>query len=215
MATTSKAPSQSEAEEHHGPPFRWTALWIGVVLVAILAVAIVVGAAIKNLNQTRMVAIFAIGVVSFLGMLGIGRQGQRPRAFEPGEVRTALTTAFTMVFFAAVGIFLFSTNSVSEFGRTLMDNLTSLSDPASNDPTDIAADASNDVFVAGTGGPSLNEAEVDHFDGSTWTREYPNGTVSGDARGITLVGQDVWIAGDYRLQDGRFQTMVAVRCHVA
>ena len=126
MATTSKAPSQSEAEEHHGPPFRWTALWIGVVLVAILAVAIVVGAAIKNLNQTRMVAIFAIGVVSFLGMLGIGRQGQRPRAFEPGEVRTALTTAFTMVFFAAVGIFLFSTNSVSEFGRTLMDNLTSL-----------------------------------------------------------------------------------------
>jgi hypothetical protein len=115
--------SHVEGEEHR--PFRWTALWIGAVLIAILAAAILVGALIHNLNQTRMVAIFAIGVVSFLGMLAIGR-GSRSRGFDPAEIRTALTTSFTMVFFAAVGIFLFSTNSVGDFGRTLMDNLTSL-----------------------------------------------------------------------------------------
>jgi hypothetical protein len=112
-----------EADERR--PFRWTALWIGAVLIAILATAILGGALIHNLNQTRMVAIFAIGVVSFLGMLAIGR-GSRSRGFEPAEIRTALTTSFTMVFFAAVGIFLFSTNTVGDFGRTLMDNLTSL-----------------------------------------------------------------------------------------
>ena len=31
-----------------------------------------------------------------------------------------------MLFFAAVGIFLFTTKTVSDFGRTLMNNLTSL-----------------------------------------------------------------------------------------
>jgi hypothetical protein len=102
------------------------AAWIAVALVVILSVAQIVGAMIHNLNQTRMGAIFAIGVVSFLGILTLGHQGERYRAFDSGEVRTALTTAFTMVFFASVGIFLFSTNSVGEFGRSLMDNLTSL-----------------------------------------------------------------------------------------
>jgi hypothetical protein len=121
MAST--APSLPEAEKDR--PFRWTALWIGALLVAILATAILVGALIHNLNQTRMVAIFAIGVVSFLGTLAVGRRSRSP-GFEPAEVRTALTTSFTMVFFAAIAIFLFSTNTVGDFGRTLMDNLTSL-----------------------------------------------------------------------------------------
>jgi len=119
--TTTK-PRSDHLDRH----FRWTALWLGVVLVAILAIAIIVGAMIHNLNQTRMVAIFAIGVVSFLGMLSISHQGVRSPGFQPGEIRTALATSFTMVFFAAVGIFLFSTNSVGDFGRSLMDNLTSL-----------------------------------------------------------------------------------------
>jgi hypothetical protein len=132
-ARTSIVPEEDSHGEHDSnqprrsrgaPAVRWTALWIGAVLIAILAAAILVGALIHNLNQTRMVAIFAIGVVSFLGMLAVGR-GSRSRGFDPAEVRTTLTTSFTMVFFAAVGIFLFSTNSVGDFGRTLMDNLTS------------------------------------------------------------------------------------------
>ena len=122
-------PGTNDAD-HHQPKrngrFRLNAAWIAVALVVILSVAQIVGAYIHNLNQTRMGAIFAIGVVSFLGILTLGHQGERYRAFDSGEVRTALTTAFTMVFFAAVGIFLFSTNSVGEFGRGLMDNLTSL-----------------------------------------------------------------------------------------
>jgi hypothetical protein len=122
----SKSATHVEPGDRRGPPFRWTALWIGALLVSILAVAILVGALIHNLNQTRMVGIFAIGVVSFLGMLAVGHQSGRVRAFEPGEVRTALTTSFAMVFFASVAIFLFSTNEVGDFGRTLMDNLTSL-----------------------------------------------------------------------------------------
>ena len=121
MATASTTSVKAEKAR----PFHWTALWIGALLIAILGTAILVGALIHNLNQTRMLAIFAIGVVSFLGTLSVGRRTSS-RAFEPADVRTALTTSFTMVFFAAVGIFLFSSNTVGDFGRTLMDNLTSL-----------------------------------------------------------------------------------------
>ena len=103
-----------------------TAVWIAVALIAILSLAQLIGVYIRNLNQTRMGAIFAIGVVSFLGTLSLGHQGERYRPVDPGEVRMALTTSFAMVFFAAVGIFLFSSNSVGDFGRTLMSNLTSL-----------------------------------------------------------------------------------------
>jgi hypothetical protein len=109
-----------------GPRFRLNAIWIAVALIVILSAAQWIGIVIQNLNQTRMGAIFAIGVVSFLGTLSLGHQGRRYHPFEPSEVRTALTTAFAMVFFAAVGIFLFSTNDVKDFGRTLMSNLTSL-----------------------------------------------------------------------------------------
>ncbi len=122
--------TQGAEERHPSPPrarrFRLTSAWIALALVAILSVAQVVGGLVHNLNQTRMGAIFAIGVVSFLGILSLHRQGERFRPFESSEVRTALTTSFAMVFFAAVAIFLFSTNSVGDFGRTLMSNLTSL-----------------------------------------------------------------------------------------
>jgi hypothetical protein len=119
----------TKTAQPHGPEhrrFRWTALWIGVVLIAILSVAVLVGSLFHDRNTARVVAIFAIGVVSFLGMLGIGQRGRASAGFEPGVIRAALATSFTMVFFAAVAIFLFSTNSVGDFGRTLMDNLTSL-----------------------------------------------------------------------------------------
>jgi cation transport ATPase len=129
MGESDPKPAAAEAGHRTGKRnerFRLNAAWIAVALVVILSVAQIVGALIHNLNQTRMGAIFAIGVVSFLGILTLGHQSERYRAFDSGEVRTALTTAFTMVFFAAVGIFLFSTNSVGEFGQSLMDNLTSL-----------------------------------------------------------------------------------------
>ena len=103
--------------------FRWNIAWIGIALIVILSTSQFVGAQIHNLNQTRMGAIFAIGVVSFLGMLSLGAEGREIRS---NEIRTALATAFAMVFFAAVGIFLFSTNTVNDFGQALMSNMTSL-----------------------------------------------------------------------------------------
>ena len=121
MATKTAQPHGAEHRR-----FRWTALWIGVVLIAILSVAVLVGSLFHDRNTARAVAIFAIGVVSFLGMLGIGQRGRASAGFEPGVIRAALATSFTMVFFAAVAIFLFSTNSVGDFGRMLMNNLTSL-----------------------------------------------------------------------------------------
>jgi hypothetical protein len=124
----SQAPAQVEqprSQAHHRR-FRLTAVWIAVALIAILSLAQLIGVYIHNLNQTRMGAIFGIGVVSFLGTLSLGHQGERYRPVDPSEVRMALTTSFAMVFFAAVGIFLFSSNSVGDFGRTLMSNLTSL-----------------------------------------------------------------------------------------
>jgi hypothetical protein len=114
--------ASNEATKRRGR-FRWKIALIGIAVIVILSTAQVVGALIHNLNQTRMGAIFAIGVVSFLGMLSLGAEGREIRS---NEIRTALTTAFSMVFFAAVGIFLFSTNAVSDFGQALMSNLTSL-----------------------------------------------------------------------------------------
>ncbi|MDP9343549.1 MAG: hypothetical protein M3Q23_15950 [Actinomycetota bacterium] len=120
------APTESHSIPRRGSRFRLNAIWIGVALIVILSAAQLIGIIFQNLNQTRMGAIFAIGVVSFLGTLSLGHQGRRYHPFESSEVRTALTTAFAMVFFAAVAIFLFSTNTVHDFGRTLMSNLTSL-----------------------------------------------------------------------------------------
>lgn len=106
--------------------FRLTTIWIGVSLVAILSIAYPLGYFWHNANAARAVAIFAIGVVSFLGMLTLAHEGSGRRSFDSAEVRVAVTTAFVMVYFAVLAIFLFSTNTVSEFGRNMVDNLTSL-----------------------------------------------------------------------------------------
>jgi uncharacterized membrane protein YjgN (DUF898 family) len=106
--------------------FRLTTIWIGVSLVAILGIAYPLGYLWHNANAARAVAIFAIGVVSFLGMLTLAHQGSGRRSFDSAEVRVAVTTSFVMVYFAVLAIFLFSTNTVSEFGRNMVDNLTSL-----------------------------------------------------------------------------------------
>jgi hypothetical protein len=99
---------------------------IGIVLIVMLLAAYIVGSLIPNLNAARAIAVFAIGVVSFLGMLSLAHRDTAGSAYDSGQVRVAVTTAFMMVYFAALGIFLFSKNDVSEFGRSLVDNLTSL-----------------------------------------------------------------------------------------
>lgn len=106
--------------------FRFNTVWIGLALVVILGAAYPIGYLLHNANASRAVAIFTIGVVSFLGMLSLGHQGARYRSFDSSEVRVAVTTAFVMVYFAVLGVFLFSGNRVSDFGRQLVGNLTSL-----------------------------------------------------------------------------------------
>jgi hypothetical protein len=124
--TRAAAKPERRRGSRRGPHFHLTVISIGITLIVILSAAQWIGMKLGQQNATRMGAIFAIGVVSFLGVLSLGHEGPRYRPFEASEVRTAIATAFSMVFFAAVGIFLFSTNTVGEFGQTLMSNLTSL-----------------------------------------------------------------------------------------
>jgi magnesium-transporting ATPase (P-type) len=99
---------------------------IGVVLVVIMALAYLIGFIIGNPNNARAVGVFAVGVVSFFGTLGLAHRNSPNSPYDSGEVRLAVTAAFMMVFFAALGVFLFSKNVVSAFGQSLMTNLTSL-----------------------------------------------------------------------------------------
>jgi hypothetical protein len=99
---------------------------IGVVLVVIVALAYVIGAKIHNLNATRAVGVFAVGVVSFFGTLSLAHRSSPNSPHDSSEVRLAVTAAFMMVYFAALGIFLFSINTVGSFGQNLMNNMTSL-----------------------------------------------------------------------------------------
>jgi hypothetical protein len=111
-------------------PGRWARVWVspislGVVLVLTLVVAYLVGSLIHNLNAARAVGVFAVGVIAFLGTLSMAhRDSTGP--YESGEVRIAVTCAFMMVYFAILGIFLFSINEVGTFGQGLVTNLTSL-----------------------------------------------------------------------------------------
>lgn len=99
---------------------------IGVVLVVIVALAYEIGAKIHNLNATRAVGVFAVGVVSFFGTLSLAHRSSPNTPYDSSEVRLAVTAAFMMVYFAALGIFLFSINTVGSFGQNLMNNMTSL-----------------------------------------------------------------------------------------
>jgi hypothetical protein len=109
---------------------RWARVWIspislGVVLVLTVVVSYVVGTLIHNLNASRAVGVFAVGVIAFLGTLSMAhRDSSGP--YDSGEVRIAVTCAFMMVYFAILGIFLFSINEVGTFGQGLVNNLTSL-----------------------------------------------------------------------------------------
>ena len=111
-------------------PGRWTRAWIspislGIALVLTLAAAYVVGSLIHNLNATRAVGVFAVGVIAFLGTLSMAHRNSTG-PYDSGEVRIAVTCAFMMVYFAILGIFLFSVNEVGTFGQGLVTNLTSL-----------------------------------------------------------------------------------------
>ncbi len=69
---------------------------------------------------------FAVGVVSFFGTLSLAHRSSPDSPYDSSEVRLAVTAAFMMVYFAALGIFLFSINEVGSFGQNLMNNMTSL-----------------------------------------------------------------------------------------
>jgi hypothetical protein len=113
-----------------GGPGRWARVWVspislGLVLILTLVASYLVGSLIHNLNATRAVGVFAVGVIAFLGTLSMAhRDSTGP--YESGEVRVAVTCAFMMVYFAILGIFLFSINEVGTFGQGLVTNLTSL-----------------------------------------------------------------------------------------
>src|SRR4051794_32809101 len=109
---------------------RWARAWtstilFGTVLVGIVALSYIVGTIIGDRNSARAVGVFAIGVVSFLGMLNLAHR-DTSGPYDSGEVRIAVTCAFMMVYFAILGIFLFSINEVGTFGQGLVNNLTSL-----------------------------------------------------------------------------------------
>jgi hypothetical protein len=124
------APPMESAPPAIARPGVWARLLsltsIGVVLVVIMALAYVIGANITNLNAPRAVGVFAVGVVSFFGTLALAHRSSPDGPYDSSEVRLAVTAAFMMVFFAALGIFLFSKNDVGPFGQSLMNNLTSL-----------------------------------------------------------------------------------------
>jgi hypothetical protein len=119
-----RAPSAPRAG-WRAPPLL-SPITIGIVLVLMLTAAYLIGSWVNDRNAARAIAVFAIGVVSFLGILGLSHRDIAGSTYDSAQVRVAVTTAFMMVYFAALGIFLFSTNEVGEFGRGLMDNLTSL-----------------------------------------------------------------------------------------
>jgi hypothetical protein len=98
---------------------------LGIALVLTLVGAYLIGSLIHNLNAARAVGVFAVGVIAFLGTLSMAHRGSTG-PYESGEVRVAVTCAFMMVYFAILGIFLFSINEVGTFGQGLVNNLTSL-----------------------------------------------------------------------------------------
>lgn len=104
---------------------RRSLLALTVILIAIFSLAYLVGYLLHNANAARAGGTFAIGVVSFLGMLAIGHRDRAP-GFDSAEVRVAITTAFVMMYFAILATFVFSSNVVGVFGQSLVTDLTSL-----------------------------------------------------------------------------------------
>jgi hypothetical protein len=119
-----RAPSAPRAG-WRAPPLL-SPITLGVVMILMLLVAYLIGSWIHDRKAARSIAIFAIGVVSFLGMLGLSHRDTAGSAYNSGQVRVAITTAFMMVYFATLGIYLFADNEVTEFGRSLTNTLTSL-----------------------------------------------------------------------------------------
>ncbi len=105
---------------------RLNTIWIGVTLIVILGIAYPIGYTVHNANAARAIALFAIGVVSFLGMLSLGHQGGAYRPFDSHEIRSAVTVAFVIVYFGVLSIFLFSINRPTSFANTVFGTFTPL-----------------------------------------------------------------------------------------
>ncbi len=102
-----------------------TAIWLGVVVVLALPAGLVIGFVTHN-AAARMVAVFAIAVVAFLGILILAHTVSAYRPFDSGEMRMAIAGSFVIVYFVVLAIFLFSIHQPTQFAQDYVRNLTSL-----------------------------------------------------------------------------------------
>jgi hypothetical protein len=102
-----------------------TALWLGAAMVLALPVGLVIGF-ITHSAAPRMVAVFAIAVIAFLGILLLAHAVASHRPFDSGEMRMAIAGSFVIVYFVVLAIFLFSVNQPTQFAQDYVRNLTSL-----------------------------------------------------------------------------------------
>jgi hypothetical protein len=102
-----------------------TALWLGAAMVLALPVGLVIGF-LTHSAAPRMVAVFAIAVISFLGILLLAHAVASHRPFDSGEMRMAIAGSFVIVYFVVLAIFLFSINQPTQFAQDYVRNLTSL-----------------------------------------------------------------------------------------
>jgi len=77
-----------------------------------------------NLGAT--VALFAVGVVSFLGTLTVANRAAGTPAFDSSQVRLAITAAFTIEFFSILALSVSSSGEAPPVLQSLISNLTSL-----------------------------------------------------------------------------------------
>jgi hypothetical protein len=154
-----------------------------------MAVALPVGLFIgfqMHSAAPRMVMVFAVALIAFLGLLLLAHHVASYRPFDSGEMRLAIAGSFTIVYFVVLAIFLFSTSNPTSFAQDYVRNLTSLMGVivafyfgssaavqyakirAGGSATDIADPGSNDARAqaAATPPPAETPAAADPKDAS-------------------------------------------------
>ncbi len=160
------AASRRQRPQTAGWKSTWTtAAWLGIAMVVALPVGVTIGFLSHN-SAPRMVAVFAIAVIAFLGILLLAHRVASYRPFDSGEMRMAIAGSFTIVYFVVLAIFLFSISIPTSFAQDYVRNLTTLmgvivafyfASSAAVQYAKIRAGASTDVPDAVSNG-SLDEA---------------------------------------------------------
>ena len=104
---------------------RMAALWLGAAMVVALPIGLTTGFLLHN-AAPRMVAVFAIAVTAFLGILLLAHHVASYRPFDSGEMRMAIAGSFVIVYFVVLAIFLFSIHNPTTFAQDYVRNLTTL-----------------------------------------------------------------------------------------